>query len=277
MLLATALFATALVQRNVFAPIPTYRPAFYPRALAGAHAEGALLKQAWIRGYRSIQSRWTLKGSFRNVVRELRRETMPEVVAKGISDEQLGARGVITCYQPLPDRMIEIFLTKGRSVRVETPTMRGELVQDQEEYVTAVLTERPLFVGPLPRTWLAAAKEMPDLSPRFPKVGISALQRPPDSWFRDITPGGVYQYWFQWFLPESPEKGVPRVLEQIGKTGAWKIGRRVGRASVRCEPKDKSTRFFWLSVEEGDQDPPDVPVHVTRVSVSWTDGRRVSH
>ncbi|MGV3615573.1 MAG: hypothetical protein ACO1SV_09590 [Fimbriimonas sp.] len=276
MVLVASLVAlvSSQVPRDGTIPVAAYRPAFMPLGLADARCDRVFLSDSGTRGFRPIGSRWTLKRPFLTVLRGLRRDTQLEASVEGYDDEIMGRRGLVTTYRKLPDRMIEIFVQKGRIVTTQGPNFRSEEQRDYEEYVTATFTERPLYIGPKPRTWLPLAMRGAALPSDYPGAAIPDLAREPDTWGRSMTAVGAQQYWATWYVPRPASAAFPRLLRQIERTGDWNVGSHTEGSDVRCRPKTKGSRLVWLSLSPYRVDPPDVPESVTPVTLSWTDPRR---
>lgn len=276
MVLAASLYVLASTQLSPAGPIPIedYRPAFIPQALREATCDHVFVGEGSVRGWREIGSHWTVKRPFLTVVRELRGDTQLEAAVAGYDEELLARRGLIKAFRKLPDRMIEISIRKGRIVTTEGPNFRSEDQRDHEEYVTASFTERPLYVGPKPGSWLPAATKAPSLPSTYPGVRIPDLSRAPDTWMRSMSATGYQQYWVTWYVAKPPAVAIPRILRQIERTGDWIVGPRTEGLGVHCAPKSRPSQLVSLSLSHYRVDPPDVPENVTPVTVSWSDPPR---
>jgi hypothetical protein len=268
---AAFLFMVAAPQEYAFRPMPEYRPAFVPRALEGARCDGVALREADFRGRRPVLTQWTLQKPFATVAPALRRETQVEVVVATDSDETLGRRGMVTTYRKLPDRMVEVQLMAGRYVRISGPNFSGTQIQDQDAYVTATITERPLHVGPLPRTWFGPAAQGLAVPRGFPVSPIKGLPPKPTLWARSPTPGRAMQYWLTWYVPEAPDSLFPRIVRQLVGSGQWRISTYPKDPEPRLMPTRKGNPVIYVDLDANRVEPPDVPKHYSIVTLSWVD------
>jgi hypothetical protein len=269
---AAFLFVLAMPQDHVFRPVPDYRPAFVPKALEGAQCDGVALREADFRGRRPVLTQWTLQKPFATVALALRRETQVEIAVENSTDETLGRRGMVTTYRKLPDRMIEVQLMAGRYVKISGPNFSGTEIQDRDRYVTATITERPLYVGPLPRTWYGPATKVLPVPRGFPVSPIGGLPPKPTVWARSTTPSGGMQYWLAWYVPESPDTFIPRAVRQLERSGRWKVSTIPEAREPRLMPTaKKGNPMVYIDLDPNRVEPPDVPKHYSIATLSWVD------
>ncbi|HTQ09989.1 MAG TPA: hypothetical protein VMI31_07970, partial [Fimbriimonadaceae bacterium] len=228
--------------------IPGYRPAFVSNALAGVAPKNVTIRDDGVRQYRTISSCYVLKEPFAKAARSILTDMTPELPMDGMTDEMLTRRASLNAYKLLPDRLVAASVQAGRPVILKKGGVTSAEFGDMESYTLVTLSERPLYVGPAPKSWPAAARHSARLPKAFSGVPGAGLAKEPSFWSRGLTQGGGTQYWLGWYVHQDAKTYFPSLVERLKKSGAWEVSSS-SPLNIRCASV-KENGFVWLDLDQ---------------------------
>lgn len=252
--------------------VPDYRAAFLPNALRNLKPQSVSFQPGAVRGYRPIVSYWVIKKPFVEVATQALKEMTPDQGLANISERDLKARGSVNGQKTMGDRVVQMWIQKGRPIVKKEDKMTSYEYADESSYTRIRLVERPLLFGRMPSDWPKVAMHAPALPKSFPGIPFKGSNVVLTRWTTDETPVGATQYWIDWYVPESFQTLSPKLLKQLKSQSTWRIPAKASGQSIRVEPAENGGNFVWMSIEGGGGTYEELPANQwTRITVSWCD------
>jgi len=257
--------------------LPLYTPPSLPTALKGRAPLHRQANEDSIRGYRTITTTWIVKGPFQDLWKALDKETSPSfswIRPAG------GKPASNWCHRTMDDRVQIARAQPGRMVMREGPGSRDYGYEDESEFTTVFLTERPFYAGPMPKDWpnKATAGIHAPKEAKFPP--LSGNQREPDM-CRTLLASAASGYEMTWFVQEPIETAFPRFKKELEKQGNWTFNGQPNkvptlRDSVRAvyidlkeSMSDRKPGFRSIVFHASMSNSPDFPKNWCRVTAQW--------
>lgn len=252
--------------------VPDYQAAFVPQSIRNLKPQSVSFQPGSVRGYRPIVSYWVIKKPFVEVASKSLMEMTPDQGLANMSDRDLKLRGSVNGQKTMGDRVVQVWIQKGRPVVKRDKNMTSYAYADEDTYTRVRMVERPLLYGKMPKAWPKVAMRAPQLPKNFPGQPFKGQNIMLTRWTTDKTPVGATQYWIDWYVPESFQTLSPKLLAQLKNQSTWKSPTSTSGQSIRIEPVKNGSNFVWMGIESGGGTFEELPANVwTRITISWCD------
>lgn len=251
--------------------VPSYRPAYLPSVLKGKVPFNTYAADSCARGVRPIITLYVVDRPMPDVALSVLSEMTPDAGLKGSTKDFLNRRETATAYKVLSDRIVTVYVMKGRPAIIKHPTYTSREYADKERFSYVQLIERPLPVGPEPHSWAAEASNPPPVPPGFPAKPLSLIRSGYSEWSRSLTPVGGMQYWINWYVHDDYSSLTPKILKELANSKTWKVPQKTFPVSFRVNPQDKSRGLVYMDISDASRTQPMLTAGWTEIQVSWTD------